>query len=191
MPFPARRLLRQIFQVRRHAVFSMDSPDTLRPQETRIPVNLVPVEEANVGRAAAFWRDREVDKFRRFLSEDQLGVYALSDDTLVGHAWALVCRQPKRLGCGYFPLTEGQALIHYCHVSEEARGKNIYPAMLVHLVRRLFDEARVHTVFIDTESINQPSIRGIEKVGFAPLGTGVYVQLFKRGVYARLDPMQD
>ena len=77
---------------------------------------------------------------------------------------------------GYIKISQNEALIHYCNVSESHRGKNIYPAMLAALCQRLFSEVKVRRVLIDTEVDNKASLRGIANVGFKPLGKGTYIQ---------------
>lgn len=58
--------------------------------------------------------------------------------------------------------------------------------MLAFLCNRLFDKAGVKRILIDTEINNYPSLKGISKVGFKPLGTGTYIQLLGKLIFKQV-----
>ena len=182
------RVIRAVVLVRRQAVYELRTPAEIAPQETRISAAIELVTHENVRDAADFRPQAVAETFRRFLDEGQVGYFARHEGRVIGHAWAELCRATRCKGCGYMPLERDDALIHYCSVSEDFRGNNVYPAMLTALSRSLFSDHGIRRVVIDTEIDNHASMRGIEKTGFKRIGTGTYVELLQRLVYARLDP---
>ena len=148
------------------------------------------MNDSSRGGSGATTGEAEAKAFRRFLQEGQYGIYAKLNEKVVGHAWAKACTENHCIVNGYMDISEGEALIHFCNVSECERGGNTYPAMLITLCRRLFCEAQVSRVIIDTEADNHASLRGIVKVGFKLFGMGTYFQfcgrlLFKRFEYVK------
>ena len=127
--------------------------------------------------------------FRQYLHDGQRGVYALDGRDVVGHAWAIICRERKFMANGYFRLRKNDALIHFCRVRKSHRGRSIYPMMLVSLCKRLFAEEGVHRVFVDTEQSNVASIRGLLKAGFKPLWRASYVNYRSRLIFKRQRPL--
>jgi RimJ/RimL family protein N-acetyltransferase len=181
--------IRRVLRVRRQRVFYLCDPDDIVAVNAKAAIiDITEVTLDNIDRVADFRSERYVGTFRRLLEGGQYGVYAWRDLKVVGHAWAKVCRGCHCRVNGYMDIRQNEALIHFCSVSQDQRGRNIYPAMLGALCQRLFTEASVSRVFIDTDINNQASLRGIGKVGFRPLGTGLYILLlghlvFKRFVY--------
>jgi len=164
-------------------VFVLTNAEGIVPVSARVPITISRITSDNVERVQDFRNEVHVGTFHRHLDEGQYGVYAWLGSRVVGHAWAKVCHEPSCRVNGYMDLSHGEALIHFCNVREDHRGKNIYPAMLASLCKRLFSEANVSRVLIDTEVRNKASSRGIAKVGFQSLGTGLYVQFGGRLVF--------
>ena len=177
--------IRHMFRVRRQRVYCLDTPDDIVTVESALPVSFSEITPTNVERVSDFRDEKYICLFRRFLEQGQQGVYAWLDSMVVGHAWAFVTGDQKQNAMGYFELQPNQAFIHYCHVNESYRGQRVYPAMLTVLCHNLFDSADIEKIFIDTESDNLPSIQGIGKVGFRPLGVYLFVQLRNRLIYKR------
>jgi RimJ/RimL family protein N-acetyltransferase len=180
-----KRTRRRIW-VRRQEVFVIESPQQIVDSPAAIPLELAPVTAENIERGRDFRAASTLADFARFLRKGYLGVYAIAADRVVGHAWAAVCRDTPIKAGGYFRLKPGEALILYCNVAPEQRGRRIYPAMLNELCRRLFRETATRRILVDTEADNASSLRGIARAGFRRLGRGLYVQVMGRLVFARL-----
>ncbi len=164
-------------------MFCLDDPHKAVKQEPGKSIELSAVTHENVDGVADFRPPSVAHRFREYLDNGEIGVYALSEGHVVGHAWADVCKHGSRISCGYMRIGPNEALIHYCNVSPECRGNNIYPAMLFELVQRLFAEEGVERVLIDTEVSNVPSLRGIAKVNFEKMSTGVYLNVLGKLVF--------
>ncbi len=175
--------IRNMFKLRRQQVFFLDTSNDINPISVAADIKLSEITFDNVEHVKDFRSEEHVATFLRFLEEGQYGIYAWIDSKVVGHAWAKVCKKHYCKVNGYIKISQNEALIHYCNVSESHRGKNIYPAMLAALCQRLFSEAKVRRVLIDTEVDNKASLRGIAKVGFKPLGKGTYIQFGGQLIY--------
>ena len=167
-------------EIRRQTVFFLTSPGDMNMVVAKKKIELMNVTSKNVDLAKGFRDEIVIKTFYGFLKEGQYGLYAKSNGKVVGHAWAKVCREHQCRVNGYMDISEGEAFIHYCRVSEYHRGNNIYPAMLIALCHRLFHKAGVKCVIIDTVVDNSASLSGIRKVGFKPLGTAIYFQFCGR-----------
>lgn len=153
----------------------MDASSEIIPIKAKDDIVVVNLTKENVEELAGFRDKGNIEIFRKYLAEGRYGVAAMAGSGMAGHAWAYVCRKNICQVDGYFSLRQREALIHDCHVKADQRGKNIYPALLINLCARLFLEAGVQRIFIDTETTNQASLRGIEKTGFKYAGEGIYV----------------
>ncbi len=178
--------IRRVLKIRRQRIFYLDNPNDITTVNAKVNITISELTFDNVERVTDFRGKGFVTAFDKFLKEGQYGVYAWLDSKVVGHAWAKVCRQSLCRVNGYMNICKGEAFIHYCNVSETRRGQGIYPVMLVVLCRRLFYEASVCRIVIDTETDNIASLHGIAKVGFHPLGTGIYIQLAGHLLYKHL-----
>jgi|GEM_PF-1520375 RimJ/RimL family protein N-acetyltransferase len=172
-----------ILKIKRQLIFSLDNPNDINFVPVKAEVDITEITFDNVEHVADFREKEHISAFLKFLEEGQYGVYAWIGSQVVGHAWAKVCKKDHCRVNGYMDIYQNEAFIHYCHVSKDYRGKNIYPAMVATLCQKLFSDAMVKRVLIDTEVDNRASLRGISKVGFKPLGKGVYVQFLGRLIY--------
>jgi hypothetical protein len=141
-------------------------------------LDVIEVDPGNVEKVLDF-RDRRVaDQFDEFLSLGKVGVYALIEQTVVGHAWLSVRNGAAPLTVsGYFPLERNQGLVHHCHVFETARGRGVYCAMVGKLIEPFLGRI---DVLIDSNRHNRASVRAIERMGCEPLGSGTYVHVGTR-----------
>lgn len=74
-------------------------------------------------------------------------------------------------------IKQDEAYISSCYTHHRLRGRNIYPAVLQHILE--YATARnVDTYFISTDSSNIASIKGIEKAGFSFVGKLRIFRLF-------------
>lgn len=172
-----------IVKIRRQKIFFIDNPNDISTILLNANIRLTNISYDNVEHIKDFRSDKHITTFSKFLEDGQYGIYAWIDSKVVGHAWAKVCTKDSDKVNGYMDIFRDEALIHFCRVSENYRGKNIFPAMLETLCLRLFSEAKIWRVLIDTEVDNTASLRGINKVGFKPLGKGTYVQFRGRLIH--------
>lgn len=176
--------------IKRQRVFVCRSLSELSsvPAPTDVEVRNVTAE--NVGMAQALRGAQVAAKFARFLTEGQIGVYAVHAGRVVGHGWLILCAVNAQVANRYFALRPAQALIHFCYVEESMRGRNVFPAMLRELARHAF-AGPIQELFVDTGTKNQSSIRGIVKAGFRPAGYLTCVLLFGVSVYSRYSSVQN
>lgn len=95
--------------------------------------------------------------------------------SVVGFCWS---RHGVRRTDYFVPLKESDAGILSCLVFPGHRGRGFYPAMLRTVVKTLMTQDDVQCVYIDCRAWNYPSVRGIQKAGFLPLGSGVRLSVF-------------
>ncbi|MFH1370570.1 MAG: GNAT family N-acetyltransferase [Planctomycetota bacterium] len=179
------RKISGLFRIRRREVFVCGRLEELHEKRPKIPITIQDASYDNVHRVTDFRNEKVEESFRRFLYQGQIGVYAISDSKAVGHAWAIICPKKRQMANGYFQLHKREALIHFCNTEPSCRGQGIYQAMLFALCKRLLEEAKVKSVFIDTDLGNMPSVRGIQKVGFKPVGRYFYFLFRNTLIYKR------
>ena len=178
-------MFQRALRVRRQIIFYLQTPVQTVAINVQAVITITEITPENVNYVQTFRNAETARVFFQFLNEDQLGVYAWLDSRVVGHAWAKVCRNTQYRANGYLDICQNEALIHYCYVDENHRGKNIYPAMLIALCENLHFSRGVARILIDTEVDNIASIRGIQKAGFTLLGTGTYVQFVGHLIWKR------
>lgn len=171
-------------------VFILDDPADIVEPTVGLEIEIVEVTRENVARIAEMRSASHVLRFGGFLDDGQVGVYAVHRGQVVGHGWAVVCSQPRCRVNGYIDIARGEALLHFCSVLREQRGKGVYKAMLVGLARLLFSRRAVRRVLVDADSYNIPSLRGIAATGFQPLGRGFYVLFRGRLIFRRFSPVR-
>lgn len=110
-------------------------------------------------------RDHKIKDFKKLLFHKQKGIIAFYKNQPAGHAWMITNDCPVKDSIP-FVLDKNQSMIHYCYVSPEFRGKNIYPLMLSYLNKKAFNQLNNQKVFIWTDISNIASQKGIEKAGF-------------------------
>ena len=176
------RRIRRCFKFRRQRIYVLDDPADLLPVSPKVPVRICEVNRDNVVAVSAFRGETVAQSFRGMLEQGQVGVNAVADSQVIGHAWAIVRTTRCQLANGYLRLRDRQALVHFCNVREDYRGNLIYPAMVVDLTKRLFDCMHMSRVMIDTEVRNEAAIRGIQRTGFRPIGRALFVQFRGRRI---------
>jgi len=174
-----------MFKVRRTLVFYLGNPDDIIPIKSNAEISISEVSFDNVQRVTDFRKKEHEVLFRKYLDEGQCGVYAWLNSKVVGYVWAKVCKRHRCRIKGHMDFFQSEAMVHFSNVSEEQRGQNIYPSMLVALCLRLFSQENVSRVFIEEEVDNNASLRGLIKVGFKLLFTGIYVKFRGRLFFKR------
>ena len=83
--------------------------------------------------------------------------------------------------CYKFPfMHKGDYEIGPCQTSQESRGKGLYVKTLNHITgEKAYEQA---TFYMLVSEDNTPSVRGIEKAGFAPDGYAVRTGMLKKYV---------
>lgn len=158
------------------------------PTSTPVPdtgaFDIRPITAANADDVLSF-RDRELaTTFRRFLDEARVGVFAYVDGRAVAHAWITPVAVRGETANGYFRLAPGDALIHYCHVAPDMRGRGLFGATIRRLTADTLAAHPDGRVLIDTGSDNRASQRGIVKAGFEALGDRHVVRVAGRTALA-------
>jgi len=128
------------------------------------PAIIARVNFNNIMDADEYEPPQKIKSFYRFLSEGDIGYYAYLNGRFVHRSW--VTFGPKKVTrwnyLAPFWIRENEAVIHWCETVPDARGNNIYPAVLSEIKKDLKAEA----IYIFTTLDNISSIRGIAKAGF-------------------------
>ncbi len=120
--------------------------------------------ESNLSDILTFQNQRYIDMFKKFLAIGDCGYFAYVDGRCVHRSWVKHTSQTVNLHWALsMELKRNEAFIHFCETAPSARGNNIYPAVLSHIVRDFRDKA---SVMISCNAKNSASIRSIEKAGF-------------------------
>jgi hypothetical protein len=130
------------------------------------PAKVVPVKNDNVEDARHFQTQQQVNLFRKFLLAGDAGYYAYLDGRCVHRSWVVAHPKKAQIHKFYsFPLTPNQVFIHYCETAKEARGRNIFAAVLTYIGEVYHDKE----VLMSIEHHNKSSIRSATKAGFFPI----------------------
>ncbi len=125
---------------------------------------IAPATLENVADVLHFETPFLLELYKEFLNRGDRGYLAYLEGRCVHRSWVQLGPQRvtlfRRLRRD---LAAGEAYIHYCETAPEARGQNVYPAVLAHITREL---GATHRVLIATVLQNAASVRGILKAGF-------------------------
>ena len=142
--------------------------------QPKCPLNIRKGDIADLGLIANFSSDensqKNYDQTKYFLDKGGEVFLAFSGDKLVHIARlhysqglidssSLEINPPVR-------IKEDEVYIGFCQTSPEFKGKNIYPAVLQYIIKYAFEKNK-KKCFISTSPSLVPSVRGIEKAGFA------------------------
>ena len=130
-------------------------------------VTIREVGEANVNDAGTMESSAMVSQFRAFLRKGDRGFYAYVDGRVMHRSWCVLGpgRTPTWFEHGWITLGGRQAYVHYCETAEDARGRGLYPAVLLYAMKALA-QSGYEEMFAATDAENKPSRRGLEKAGF-------------------------
>lgn len=127
------------------------------------------------GEGVELIRDNSVKvAFQRMEREGQICAGAYIDGRLVGHA---SCILPEK-DHGAFKVRKS-AYIHYCYVSPEYRGYNIYPSLLSWIIQKVIKEYGIERLTITTVEDNVSSQKGLKKVGFQFVRKYSYIEWWR------------
>lgn len=122
-------------------------------------------------------------QFRRHLFDYFRDFYVAEESGVIKHiSWIYTHEDHNRL----LALDREAIEIKYCYTSPECRGRGVYPKVLRTIVRHAIDMGNRH-VFMSVLADNQPSIRGIEKAGFALVGSVRFMKFCGIPIMRRLD----
>jgi len=132
------------------------------------PAKIVQANHNNLTDILIFQDPKYIGIFNKFLDSGDKGYFAYLNNKCVHRSW--VQFGEKEVEIHRFlkrKIEKDEAFIHYCETAPEARGKNIYPAVLSKIVTDLKDKYR--NIYISTNIKNKASRRGIEKAGFVEI----------------------
>ncbi len=135
------------------------------------------VDVETIKEIEAAWDYRLVQEIEKLFSKDCELWLGRFEGRIVGICWS---RSGQNRTDYFVGLEETDATILSCFVFPAFRGRGIFPAMLQTMVNMLMDHDQVSNVYIDCKSWNVPSIRGIQKAGFALIGSAVRMVLCGR-----------
>jgi len=127
------------------------------------PATIKQVGENNVIDVLSFNDESYVKTFRHFISIGDKGYYAYVNGECVHRSW--VTRGPQKISfmsTYKINLTEYDVYVHYCATAENARGMNIYPAVLVQIGKDFSDK----NIYLLTLKSKDFANRAVEKAGF-------------------------
>lgn len=167
--------------IRNQKIYEIKSFEEIKSITSKIDLEIKKVDFNNVYQATDFRQQKMVFIFENFLEKGDIGVFAFVNGKVVGHAWAVLnADQPSKRIDGYMDINRDECFIHYCNVSEEYRGKNIYPQMLSWLCKELVLVKKMKKIIIDCDISNVASLRGIEKIGFVFKTQKLFIRVFKK-----------
>ena len=122
-------------------------------------------------------------EFRCDLYDGVEDFFVYKEGDRIGHiSWVYYKRHPNRI----LDLHDGECEIKFCLTLPEFRGKGLYPAALLTILR--YVKARgCRQCFVCVKDDNTASIRGIEKAGFSRLGCARVRKAFGVQVSRRRD----
>lgn len=131
------------------------------------PCTVVAASQENLADLLEFESPRQLEVYRDFLSRGDRGYLGYLEGRCVHRSWVQMGpRQVRLFRRLSYALGAGEAYVHYCETAPEARGKNVYPAVLARVAEELGGSRRL---LIATTVSNPASVRGIEKAGFVPV----------------------
>lgn len=150
---------KRIFSNEIVVLFEMKQP---APVEV-VGLSIQPVTDRNVLDASTFQNDFQLHQFQTLMTQGNFGFYGYLDGRCVHRSWAL----PGPAKAAIHPLLHKklsgtEIFIHYCETSSQARGKNIFTAVLSHIGRQF----ALKKILICASLENTASIRSIKKSGF-------------------------
>ena len=160
------RLLKKIFDIRRHYYYKVDKTQPLSFPNSELYIKDISFE--NYQDIHEYF-PKHTPKFYDFLKHGDKGLYGYINGRLVAYAWVILNRHnSSKKVCGYFHLPGNAAYVHFCRVLDNFQGKKIYQTMLAHIYTKLFQE--VDNIYIDTEIVNQPANRAVRKTNGLVIG---------------------
>lgn len=171
-------LLERIFKIGLFEVFSIESPNEILSVKSIDGLSFSRITKENVTRVLDFREEGHLKNFKIFLNQREYGIFAILNEKVVGHAWAIYSEKNDFPVSSFVTLTKGECVIDFTNVDPVYRGKNIYPAMMAELSRELFEKYKPKRIIGDIDVYNISALKGIVKSGYKHLGYISYVKIF-------------
>jgi len=135
-----------------------------QPREITVEgLTIKPVTTQNLGDAQSFQSQFQLRQFQRLMNEGNIGFYGYLDKVCIHRSWVITGPAQAKLHPLFSKkITEKESFIHYCETAPQARGKNIFTAVLSHIGRQFAG----NKILISADQLNRSSIRSIKKSGF-------------------------
>ena len=113
------------------------------------------------------------------LKNANVGFFALYNKKVIGYGWYK--DKNSKFHDTFYKMNKADNVCYLCRffVSEDMRGKNIYPAMISNLIEYHKKENTDAKYYISAYSDNIASIKGLSKVGFKLVSKYKFVRLMK------------
>lgn len=130
------------------------------------PAKIIPANYNNLVDILNFQNPKYIEIFKKFLDSGDRGYFAYLNGKCVHRSWIQFGEKEVSLLAPFIKrkIKQNEAYIHYCETAPEARGKNIYPAVLSKIVSDFKNKYK--NIYISTDIKNEASRKGIEKAGF-------------------------
>ena len=174
----------------RHDCFLVDmrSPGALAAARVVEGVTTREVTAAEVDRVLDLRDEIAAAEFRRLHAAGHLGVYAWREGRVVGHLWAILCREATCRYWGGVDFVRGEALFAWGHVAPELRGRGIYQAIVHELTRLVFARGGVERIVVDLPADSPELLPSFVKMGFRSVGRLRYTNVLGMLVRRRFEP---
>jgi hypothetical protein len=117
----------------------------------------------NISDVLNFNKPHYIPVFHNFLKNGDRGYFAYLNNKCVHRSWIQFGPQEVEPHWATpMQLNSHEIFIRFCETAAEARGKNIFPAVLYKITQDFKDK----TIFTSVDLDNTASIRAIEKAGF-------------------------
>lgn len=138
--------------------------DHNRFQNQSSSARIVKANDSNIYDTRSFQNEEYIKVFLGFLKKGDTGYLAYEKGECVHRSWVRSGVQSVNLNWAFkLQIEKNEHYIHYCETAVKARGKNIYPHILIHIAQDYKNKGRV---FLTVNKKNMPSIKGVEKAGF-------------------------
>lgn len=140
--------------------------------DARIPITFLPIDETNISLVRKMRGSIYEEQFRYQLMLGDFGYYAIYEGRPVAYGWV------KHHGSDDYFYNIGEGTCYLCRffTHEKYRGNGIYPALISKLI---LHEVNCEHFYIDIETGNASSQRGLEKVGFRFVREYAFIRGFK------------
>jgi hypothetical protein len=160
------------------------SLETIPSIEPNIPCDVTALTEPDLPRLHEVW-PVPLNEMKARLQRGDLCFVASVGDRLAHYSWTQFAGQHEIRDVGQeFTIAPNEAWIYHCRTAAWARGRGIYPFVLVR-IEKLCATRGCSSVWIYTDTENTASQRGILKAGFS-----LYKQLTALCLFGRNFPME-
>jgi ribosomal protein S18 acetylase RimI-like enzyme len=172
-----RELVKRIATFETYAAFRFDLANEIPPAAVEIPLSIRRATETDF----AEFRSLPYPFRRHAQLHDRYGIdechLAFSQGAIAHLAWVYYPHELSKHPTPFRILRRDEAAIANCVTIREFRGKGVYPAVIRALLEDLKQQGyRYCYMYIEVR--NTASVRGVSKLGFAPVGKSWRLRLF-------------